>query len=256
MSSTLVSSVHPPAAYFDGIAARYDAAWTNAQAGRLQRNAVWRHIDPRIRRGDRILDIGCGTGEDALHLRELGGQALAIDASPEMVRVARLKGVDARVLPIEGIHLFAVAFDLVLSNFGAINCIRDLSTLQKTLARLIRPGGHLAVCFMSRFCLWESAYYTLRGQFGKATRRWRGEATTSEGFRVFYPLTKHIRETLSSDFELVADVGIGITVPPSFAAVMPSGFINKLASVDARIETTRIGRLIGDHRLLIFCRSE
>ena len=255
MSPSLVSPSEHAVAYFDRLATLYDAVWTNSPAGRLQRDAVWRHLDPLIRRGDRVLDIGCGTGEDALHLARLGAQVLALDVSPEMVRVARGKGVNARVLPIEGIHAFAVAFDLVLSNFGGFNCVRDLSTFRETLARLIRPKGYLALCLMGRFCFWESAHYAVRGQFKKVARRWRGETLTSAGLRVFYPSVKQVRKALSPAFNLVADVGIGVSVPPSFVEGTPSPLLNTLAALDARIDSSRIGRAVGDHRLFVFRRS-
>jgi len=255
MSASFVSPSDRTATYFDQLALRYDAVWTNSPAGRLQREAVWRHIDPLIQRGDRVLDIGCGTGEDALHLAQLGAQVLALDVSPEMVRVARGKGVNARVLPIEGIHALAVAFDLVLSNFGGFNCVRDLPAIGQTLARLVQPGGYLAVCVMGRFCLRESAHYALRGQFKKAARRWRGETLTSAGLRVSYPTLKQIRQALSPSFNLVADVGIGVFVPPSFVEGTPAPLLNTFASLDVRVELSRIGRAIGDHRLLVFHRS-
>jgi ubiquinone/menaquinone biosynthesis C-methylase UbiE len=255
MSASPFSPSYHAAAYFDQLAVRYDAVWTNSPTGRLQREAVWRHLDPLIRRGDRVLDIGCGTGDDALHFAQLGGQVLALDISPEMVRVARGKGVNARVLPIEGIHALAVAFDLVLSNFGGFNCVRDLSAIRQTLARLVRPEGYLAVCLMGRFCLRESAHYALRGRFKKAARRWRGETLTSAGLRVFYPTLKRVRQALSPSFDLVADVGIGVSVPPSFIEGTPAPLLNTFALLDARIESSRIGRAIGDHRLFVFRRS-
>jgi len=255
MSSLPLSSPNHAAAYFDRLAARYDEVWTNSDAGRLQRNAVWRHVDPLVRRGDRILDLGCGTGEDAVHLEALGGQVLALDVSPEMVRISRNKGVNARIAPIEGIHKFAVAFDMILSNFGGLNCVRDLSTLAKTLERLVRPEGFLAICLMSRFCLWESAYYAVRGSLKKAVRRWSGEAATPAGLNLFYPSPKQVLVALTPGFELVTDVGVGVLVPPSFVGAIPRRLLRTFASVDAHIEASRLGRMIGDHRLLIFRRS-
>jgi ubiquinone/menaquinone biosynthesis C-methylase UbiE len=255
MRASLVSPSDHAAPYFDQLAACYDAVWTNSPAGRLQREAVWRYVDPLVQRGDRVLDIGCGTGEDALHFAGLGAQVLALDVSPEMVRVARGKGVNARVLPIEGIHALAVAFDLVLSNFGGFNCVRDLPAIGRTLARLVRPEGHLSICLMGRFCLRESVHYALRGQFKKAARRWRGETLTSAGLRVSYPTLEQVRQALSPSFDLAADVGIGVSVPPSFVEGTPTPLLNTLASLDARVESSRIGRAIGDHRLFVFRRS-
>ena len=57
---------------FDLLAADYDRTWTNSGAGRLQRDAVWRHLLPLFHSGDWVLDLGCGTGEDAQHLSRLG----------------------------------------------------------------------------------------------------------------------------------------------------------------------------------------
>src|SRR6266700_21194 len=161
-------------AAFDSIAARYDEQWTHTTVGLLQREAVWRHIDPLYRSGETILDLGCGTGEDALHLTRAGVHVSAIDASPEMVSVARRRGVDARVLPIEKLERLNGVCDGAISNFGALNCVSDPEKLRGPLARLIRPGGHLAVCFIGRFCLWETFFFLSRGQFRKAVRRWAG----------------------------------------------------------------------------------
>jgi hypothetical protein len=169
--------------------------------------------------------------------------------------MAHDKGVNARVATIEGIGTFAVAFDIVFSNFGGLNCIRDVSILRDTLARLIRPRGVLAVCVMSRFCLWESAYFAVKGSFKQAARRWGGNTVTSAGLRLFYPSSRQLQRALSPGFELETDIGVGITVPPSFVRSASSAMLRRMASVDAHIEASRIGRMIGDHRLLAFRRS-
>ena len=56
------------AAAFDRLAPRYDQLWTRSTVGHLQREAVWRHLAPLFKPGQTALDLGCGTGEDALHL--------------------------------------------------------------------------------------------------------------------------------------------------------------------------------------------
>ena len=82
-------------AAFDRLASRYDELWTSSPNGRVQREAVWRRIDGLFRPGDHILDLGCGIGDDAVHFMSRGVEVLGIDASAEMVRIARSRGVEA-----------------------------------------------------------------------------------------------------------------------------------------------------------------
>src|SRR5688572_7892814 len=114
-------------AAFDRLAETYDALWTNSAVGRVQRDQVWREIDAVFRPGDRVLDLGCGTGEDAAHLVSRGVNVHAIDPSPAMVRVAlRRGGFTAEVgTQPQGVY------DGVLSNFGALNCVEDLPALAR-----------------------------------------------------------------------------------------------------------------------------
>ncbi len=173
---------------FDSLAARYDELWTHAPVGRHQRNAVWERMDTQFHPGDTVLDLGCGTGADALHLMDAGVHVRAIDASPEMVRLARNRGVDARPLAIENLVRLDASFDGALSNFGVLNCIDDLPRFGAALAPLVRPRGRVLLCVMGRFCLWETLHYLGRRDLAKACRRFRGRsAPSSLGVRVFYP---------------------------------------------------------------------
>ena len=66
------------ASAFDELAEVYDADFTNTLLGTLLRDAVWRRIDRLFAAGDRVLDLGCGTGADAVHLAERGVRVMAI----------------------------------------------------------------------------------------------------------------------------------------------------------------------------------
>jgi SAM-dependent methyltransferase len=239
---------------FDPLAETYDQQWSDAPSGRLQRQAVWRVLDPLVRSGDNVLDLGCGTGEDALHLVRLGARVIAVDASREMVRQARRKGVDARVMKIEEAGKLKEGFDLVLSNFGALNCVRGLGGVAESLARLIRPGGILAVCLMGRFCLWESSYYAVLGDARKAARRWFGETAASIGIRVFYPTAGQARAAFAPWFELISDIGVGVFVPPSFARGPSPELVARLGRFDQRPFIAKAGRFLSDHRLFVLRR--
>ena len=93
------------AALFERLAERYDELWTDTAIGRAQRDAVWRITDRLFHAGDRILDLGCGTGEDAAHLMARGVSVRAVDASPAMVARAKARGVAAEVLRAEDLGL-------------------------------------------------------------------------------------------------------------------------------------------------------
>ena len=244
-----------PTAAFDRVAREYGDLWSNTDAGRMQREAFWRRVVPLFRAGERVLDLGCGTGDDALFLARHGVETLGIDVSPEMVRIAKERGVNARLCRIEEIGSLQRRFDGAISDFGALNCVRRLADLREPLARLIGPGGHLAICVMGRFCLWETAWYLVRGDFRRAVRRWKGLAASSLGVEVFYPTVNEIERSLAPAFSLVETAGIGIYVPPSYAGNLPRAILGQLDRIDRRIAGWPVFRAVSDHRLLIFRRT-
>ena len=68
---------NPAGLAFDTLAERYDDMFTNSLICRAQRDAVWSMAIRTFRRGDRILELNCGTGEDALFLAHHGITVLA-----------------------------------------------------------------------------------------------------------------------------------------------------------------------------------
>ena len=240
---------------FDALAASYRRLWTDTPAGQLQRDAVWRHARKLFPAGSRVLDLGCGTGDDAVRLSARGVRVTAIDTSPEMVRVARSRGVDAHVCRIQNMGEIKGMFDGVISNFGALNCVESLRHLREPLAQRIAPGGYLVICLMGRACIWETVWFTARGNFRKAFRRWKGEAVSSIVPRVFYPTAGHVRRAFLPEFELVGSHGIGVAVPPSYVTGLSEAAIQRLSQFDHHCASLPLVRSLGDHRLLIFRRG-
>jgi len=248
--SSRVSSV------FDGLAPQYDDMWTRSAVGRLQREAVWRRLDELFRPGDRLIDLGCGTGEDALHFASLGIAVRAIDTSPGMVRIARARGVDASVLPIEELQSVSGTFDGAISNFGALNCVADLRAVSSALAGLIRPGGRLAICVMGRFCLWETLWYLLRCDLRRAFQRLRPVTTdTPQHVRVHHFSIRRLGRAFDPEFTLVEWRGIGLAVPPSYVPALPRLVYRWFGAIDRRAAHWPVLRALGDHRLAVFIRN-
>jgi demethylmenaquinone methyltransferase/2-methoxy-6-polyprenyl-1,4-benzoquinol methylase len=135
------------AAMFDGLAGRYDLVNGMLSMG-LDR--VWRRATARAgtaQAGDRVLDLGCGTGDLAQALARRGVRVIGVDASAGMVAAAAsrdLRGVDlvrgsAFRLPFRDGAFGAVASAFVLRNLA------DLPRAFRELARVTQPGGSLAL---------------------------------------------------------------------------------------------------------------
>jgi SAM-dependent methyltransferase len=247
---------HRTGAAFDDLASRYDQLWSGSTVGRLQREAVWRRLDSLFQPGESLLDLGCGTGDDALHFTGLGIRVRAIDASREMVRVARARGVDASVLGIEDLARLKGRFDGVISDFGALNCVADLNAVRHTLSSLVRPGGHLAVCVLGRFCLWEALGYSLRGNPRRAFRRWRsGRRATPLDIRVHHFSVRQLERAFHPEFSIVDWRGIGVSVPPSYVTRIPDWLLRAFGELDRRVAHWPLLRVLADHRLIVFVRN-
>lgn len=190
---------------FQQIASQYAALWTDTPRGRAQREQVWRELDPLFGPGDRILDLGCGTGDDAVHLASRGVEVLGIDSAPRMVEIARARAVDARQMAIEELSKLTGEFDGALSNFGALNCVANLGHVSEALARLVRPHGMLALCVMSRYC-WRNAF--LSNDWRHLIQRWSGH-TQWRGIDVYYRSVRSIARVFAPHFEFQRRVSIG-----------------------------------------------
>ncbi|SRR5579884_687000 len=239
---------------FDSIAPFYDTLWTQTSVGDLQRQAVWKLIDPLFQPGAVVLDAGCGTGADAVHLRQAGIHVHGIDSSAEMVRITRAKGIDAHVHSIEQLCDLGGCFDGAISNFGALNCVKSIQPIAGELGRLIRPGGFVALCFLGRICLWEIGYYLLRGDFTKALRRLSGRAQSSYRIEVFYHSRRAILKAFQDKFILCRQSGIGVTVPPSYVRSFSQPVLAMLAALDSKLASWPVFRSIADHQLYIWRR--
>ena len=170
---------------FDSLAAGYDSSFSQSEIGGRMRSRMWERARSAFAPGDRVLDLGCGTGEDAIRLARDGVRVVATDASRGMVEIARRKVeaagltdlVETRHLAIEDLTadsaLDLVGFDGVLSDFGPLNCVEDLGGVAIELARRLRSGGAALLCVMGPLVPWEWLWFLGHGQPGKALRRLR-----------------------------------------------------------------------------------
>lgn len=144
---------------FDGIADRYDRMNLIMTAGvwRFWQVAFRRHNG--VREGQRVLDVGCGTGEQVRILaRQVGpsGRVVGLDLSPRMLAVAEAKVAaspwagrvelrqgDALCLPFPDGDFDAVTCAFALRN------VADLDAALREMCRVLRPGGRVTILELS-----------------------------------------------------------------------------------------------------------
>jgi demethylmenaquinone methyltransferase/2-methoxy-6-polyprenyl-1,4-benzoquinol methylase len=148
--ASLDKQPHEVAAMFDGVARRYDLTNTVLSFGQ---DRGWRRATRTalaLRAGERVLDVGAGTGVSTEELARSGAYAVGADLSIGMLQAGRrarpavpLLAGDALKLPFpDG------AFDAVTISFALRN-VTDVDGALGELARVTRPGGRLVVCEFS-----------------------------------------------------------------------------------------------------------
>lgn len=214
---------------FDAIAGAYDRTFTSVTIPALMRQAVWRRADVAFRPGSMVLEMNCGTGEDAVHLAARGVRVLATDTSAEMVRVAAEKvaagGVSDRVeisqLAWEDLDSLGEAcFDGALSDFGGLNCVLDLPSVAAALARRLRPGSPVLLCVMGPIAVWEWIWFGARLEFSKAVRRLRRDPHW-RGVPLLYPSPYSLSRAFSGGFRVKRVSALGLLLPPCLESMAP-----------------------------------
>ena len=162
-------------AVFDQISKSYDNNFTQTIVGKRQRSNVWNYLRKTFSQGKplNVLELNCGTGEDALFLAQLGHHVLATDVSHSMLTQARNKVQNAglenklefEVLDIREPHNLNRQFDLIFSNFGGINCLNptSLKNLTSFISRHLGSGGHCILVIMPQNTLMEKWYRKSKG---------------------------------------------------------------------------------------------
>jgi len=92
------------------------------------------------------LDAACGTGRHAAYLASLGHQVIGVDASPQMLAVARAKvpAADFREGDLHRLPVPDNQVDLVVCTL-ALAHVPDVAPVLAEFARVLRPGGHLVI---------------------------------------------------------------------------------------------------------------
>ncbi len=255
---------------FDALASTYDLDFTSSPIARELRGRVQARLAALLPAGSHALELGCGTGEDALWLSRHEVRVTATDASPAMLEAARAKTAAEPLVAIEPLDLAALPggftgpYDGVYSNFGPLNCLPEWRELAQWLAARVRPGGTAAFGVMSRTCLWEIGWHGLHGDFRTATRRLRGTssfqlADASEPVAITYPTVRTFTQAFAPWFRRTHLEALGLFLPPTDAYGVVEKrppLLKTLTSLDRHVGRAGLCANFADHFWIEFKRTD
>jgi SAM-dependent methyltransferase len=253
---------------FDSVAGDYDGPRGNNDLIQDMRGEMWRWLASTFVPGERLIDLGCGTGLDAIHLAELGYEVTATDWSPLMVQRtaerAAAKGLTSKVSALHiGAHELerlheAAAYDGAYSNLGPLNCVPDLHGVSRESARLLRPGGRLVFTVIGRYCPWEIAHYLRQGRWARAKVRFaRGVVPVGMNNRTIWTRYYSPREfyrAFKREFVLEHLRGLCVFAPPPYLSWVRNShprLHERLWRIDRRVSDWPLLRAMGDHFLIV-----
>ncbi|OOG56923.1 SAM-dependent methyltransferase [Rhodanobacter sp. C03] len=254
---------------FDSVAADYDGPRGNNELIQRMRVTLWDTVHSAVSAGGRLLDLGCGTGIDALEFARRGFHVVASDWSPQMVERTQARvaaaGLQSRVtavhLGVQQLEELEGEFDAIYSNFGPLNCAPDLGAVAAECARLLRPGGSLVFSVMGRICPWELGHYALRGRFKRAGVR-AARGATAVGMNrhtiwTYYYLPREFYRAFAEHFSLQSYRALSLFLPPPYLVDYyrrRRNWCERLGRLDDRMGGLPLLRDMGDHFLIVMRR--
>ena len=261
-------------AEFDEVALSYDNEFTFSEIGKLQRIEVWDYLKKNIlsqKESLTVLELNCGTGEDAIHFASLGHSITATDISSEMIEVVKRKSqdkqlnnnIETKICDLSNFDpsLFSKEYDLVFSNFGGLNCINEnkFTELASNLSSILKKDTICIFVIMPKWCLWEIAYFTLKLQFKKAFRRFKKNGAMAKLdqnlVHTWYYNKRKLKKIVKPHFNYIASKPIGITIPPSYLEDFfrnKKGLLRFLYRLERGLNRSSFLSNFSDHLLISF----
>jgi SAM-dependent methyltransferase len=257
-------------ATFDAFATDYDQQFTFSLLGKLMRQRVHQQLDLYFKAGQHILELNCGTGEDALYMAKQGIQVTATDISAEMVQLAQQKidsyvtDLPARTLTCDSAKIQSLlaqndgSYQGVLSNFGGLNCITDLTKLADDLQPHLDSKANLLLCIMGPYVPWEWLWFLTQGQPKKAFRRLSTKPIKWHDLTLYYPSIRQVKQAFSQGYTHQKTTAVGALIPPSYMeewALKHQNLIQRLNSMEEKWQNNPLLTWTADHYLIHFQRQ-
>jgi len=264
---------------FDAVAPVYDLTY-GPEANRMMawmREENLSILGSTFTPGSRLLEIGCGTGEEAIALARRGYHVTATDISPGMVAITEEKAaaaslsemVTTAVSPAGRLQELqsGITYDGAFASFGSLNCEPNIAHLGTALASLLKKGSFFVCSFMPRLSPFEITWFLLHARPGRAMRRtkpgWQIASVSGRGnikaeVLVRYLSPRIVQNDLGPFFAIVRSVSLGLLLPPPYLDDLYRGkrqLWRILEPIERRLRASRPWNSMGDHIVMVFQKT-
>jgi SAM-dependent methyltransferase len=253
---------------FDSVASDYDGPRGNNALIQDMRTEMWRTLDATFAPGSRLMDLGCGTGLDAVRMAGVGHHVTATDWSQGMVERTRERAERGQVA--HRVHAIAVGahelsrvdgqiqFDGAYSNLGALNCVPNLAEMAAQCSRLLKPRAALVFSVIGRICPWEIGYYALKRDWARLRIRF-APAMVPVGMNkrvvwTHYYSPREFYGAFEREFSLEHWRGLCVFAPPPYITQIKEKherWYERLWRLDRRTAGWPGLRNMGDHFVIV-----
>lgn len=255
---------------FDSIAEEYDQHIYGNLVNTLLRERSVQLLRETFPHGERLLEIGCGTGTETLEMLRDGHEVVAADISRNMLMRLQAKaekeglGTLLKVVKINAenvsdlVQIFGKhSFGGIYSTYGALNCVADISKIPGAFHDLLNDSGSLVLGIYNRLCLSEIMGYAMKLKFRNAISRLKSMALEGDSrfcIDVYAYTWMEIRNRFREYFTMENAEGVPVFIPPSNFVGYVEKFSRKLDQVkrlDGWFGKRWPFNVLGDHFLAV-----
>lgn len=223
---------------------------------------------------DVLLEIGCGTGAEAIEISKSVKGIVATDISERMLEIFQkkilAKKLTLRIIPARAKASEISCVENLLPNGavriaysfnGALNCEPDIDRVPEELTRIIEPEGYFVCSIRNTMCLPEYFSHALALQFNKMASRKQQPIMVSVGgidIPSYYSPPSKFLETFNPHFKLRRLIGLPAFLPPAYLNdyyMKIRSFTTVLEKFETRLAHRFPFNRLGDQTLFIFQRK-